>query len=93
MEKGEKMKQSVQKGILTVFVIAWMIMVFLFSNQDATDSTNTSDIFVSTITKTFGIVEEEQIETIRFIVRKLAHFSLYTLGGILIYILFNTFTR
>lgn len=87
-----KNKYSIICGIL---VILWMISVFLFSNQASVESTTTSGNFITHFVTFFNsYLSEEKIQEIvnilQPIVRKLAHFSLYTLGGILIATFFYT---
>ena len=73
-----------------------MVTVFMLSHQIAEDSSKTSSNFITVIIKLFNKdIEQEQLETIMLkvetIVRKLAHFVLYTLGGMLITIMFINF--
>lgn len=86
------------KIIFGILVFIWMAIVFNFSNQPAETSTNTSGNTIKAIINIFPNIrnleenEKEQIvSNLQPIVRKLAHFSIYTLGGILIYILINTY--
>lgn len=85
-----------RKIISITLVILWMIIVFWFSSQIGDDSQVTSG---NTIRKIITFINndidklklEEIVEILQPIVRKLAHFTLYTLGGILIFNLFNSF--
>ena len=73
-------------------VIIWMIIIFLFSNQKAVNSSKLSD---GLILKTVRIIEkinhktysDEEILT-KFVrpVRKVAHFTIYLILGILVYL-------
>lgn len=93
-----KIAVSNRKRILYgIFVIIWMILVFSFSSQNGDESQSTSDIItdrvVEVITKINTNVEYESTrECISFIIRKLAHFSIYFIGGILIFNFINTFS-
>ncbi len=86
--------------ILTInifLVIFWMLLVFLFSNQNSIDSSETSKSTIRLLLKTFSVdyVYNESsnlVESLQFITRKCAHFILYTIGGILIYNLINYYT-
>ena len=89
-----------KKIILSILVIIWMTVIFMFSNQNAVTSQNTSDNvsekIVDTVTEVTNkkITENEKkniIEDIRFVIRKTAHFTLYCILGILIYLLLNEF--
>ena len=81
-----------------IFIILWMTTVFIFSNQESTESSGVSKKITNNIVKTFHIVdkyneEDKQniIDNIEHIIRKLAHYSLYTLGGFLIYLEINEY--
>ena len=79
-----------KKVISIILVITWMGIIFCFSNQNANDSTKVSDGFITTVINFFvdydlSIDEKELLlEKCSFIVRKLAHFTLYFILGILI---------
>lgn len=85
-----------RKIISITLVILWMIIVFWFSSQVGDDSQVTSG---NTIRKIITFINndidklklEEIVEILQPIVRKLAHFTLYTLGGILIFNMFSSF--
>ena len=71
----------------------WMIVVFLFSKEQSNETINTSEIFteriLNVVTKIIDIQEFEKGELVQILnpyVRKFAHYSLYTTGGILIII-------
>lgn len=92
------MKKKYIKIVFEIFLFVWMIIVFIFSNQPAEKSSNTSGNTIKTIINIFPNIrnleenEKEQIvSNLQPIVRKLAHFSIYTLGGILIYNFINTY--
>ena len=77
--------------IFSLLLLIWMIIVFYLSNQDATTSTGTSNIIVLKVAEAFNVVEPNEIDEISFVVRKLAHFTLYAIGGILSFNLLNTY--
>lgn len=73
-----------------LLVLAWMIMVFCFSHQPSEISTQTSGgvikTFVNFVIKDIDPAKEiVMVEELQHIVRKIAHFTLYLCGGILIY--------
>jgi len=84
--------------ILGILIIVWMCTVFYLSSEEGDTSNNTSGKTIRTVVDTLPstkklkekekskIVEDWQAPT-----RKLAHYSIYTVGGILIYIFMNTF--
>lgn len=84
---------KIKKIILTVVSISWMALIFFFSNQESTASTNISNSFMdSTIIKIYRIFDNDvTIEESKLIreyfflpVRKLAHLVLYFILGILV---------
>lgn len=91
-------KEKIKKIIYLAFIIIWMLTVFMFSNENGNESQNTSrnvtKAIVKIITYNKNILEEQEIALIEktdYFIRKLAHYSIYLLGGILIYNYINTF--
>ena len=81
-----------KKLILIVLIIIWMIVVFLFSGQQGKDSGNTSSKFIKVILKIFTKdVSEEKIQKLQLPIRKLAHFTIYAIGGMLVILLLNQY--
>lgn len=71
-------------------LIIWMIVIFLFSSQPATNSQKLSD---KTTIKIVELITKKEVTTptlttkkYRYLIRKSAHFFLYFILGILIYI-------
>lgn len=90
----EKLKQS----IYLILIIIWMLTVFMFSNQNGGTSQGISRKVTTTIvrivTQNQNLTDEQTnkiVENTDYLVRKLAHFSIYAVGGILIYNYINTF--
>ena len=81
-------KKTQIKILKIILIIIWMIIVFWFSAQKGVDSGNTSKSFTKEIMQMiFGesIVENSiLIEKIETIIRKLAHYTIYVIGGFLI---------
>ena len=82
-----------KKTIYTILIITWMSLIFMFSNQPATESSKLSDGFISTtignIYKLFNndVSEEKLIEIKKKYttpVRKTAHFTIYLILGLLV---------
>lgn len=80
------------KYIKLLLVILWMLVIFTFSNQKADDSTKLSD---GLILRTVRIIEkitnkqysdDEILDKFVTPVRKMAHFTIYFILGILVYI-------
>lgn len=86
MEKNKT--QKIIKLIDIILIIIWMITVFSFSNENGEKSSNTSKKITTTVVQKVSkkSVEEnkELIETTDLVIRKIAHYTLYTIGGILI---------
>ena len=88
----EKVKNNVPKNIvikriiLLVLIILWAVFVFGFSSQTGNESSGLSRKIAELFFKT-----EETLAIAEPIIRKLAHFSEYALGGLLIYFLADTY--
>lgn len=87
MKKFDKKIQI--KVVKIILIIIWMITVFRFSNQGGTESSSTS----AKVTKVIVDVvvndkkEENKVQfanKIEKVVRKFAHYTIYTIGGVLI---------
>ena len=82
---------NIKKIMSTILVIIWMFTIFYFSHQQGTGSSSTSKKVSMTIVNIFDIKNEMQdeekqeiVEKIEPVIRKLAHFGLYMIGGILL---------
>lgn len=75
--------------ILIILILLWMNIVFGFSGQNGEKSSGISFKISMLITRN----NEEIARTIEPYVRKIAHFSEYAVGGILIYLLLFTFKK
>lgn len=89
---------KVKKIVFLIFLIIWMLTIFAFSNQPSEETSVTSGKTIRAILNllpSFNQMEEteqeELIETLQPITRKLAHFSIYTLGGIIIALNINEY--
>lgn len=89
-KKKIDIKSIFYSNIKIALVIIWMIVVFKFSSEIGDDSSSTSGI---TITKILTLFKHDwdinelnkTVELLQPYARKLAHFTLYALGGFLIY--------
>lgn len=86
---------KIKKVVLISILVLLIISIFIFSGQDGTKSINTSDAFASLIIDKVANITKKDISTTRkqelviktrFIVRKIAHFALYFVLGIIIYL-------
>ncbi|MBP3461102.1 MAG: VanZ family protein [Bacilli bacterium] len=89
---GDKMKI-----LKTLMVLIWMSVIFTFSNQPSKESSNLSD---SLILKTVRIIEkfnhkqysdEEILKKFVKPVRKMAHFTIYLVLGILVFLMLKEY--
>ena len=71
----------------TFLVLIWMIIIFIMSSFNATDSANQSNFIVNIIANIFNI---NNISLLCLIIRKLAHFTEYLILGFLV---INMFTK
>lgn len=82
---------KLKRIISIILVLVWMSIIFSFSGQKGTKSGNTSKAVSRTIVNITGIgnkygetKKEEIVDIIEPIIRKIAHYTLYTIGGIII---------
>ena len=89
-----------KKIILYILIFLWMILIFFFSNQPSVESDGVSDGIMSKIINIVEVVtnyefSDEQIDNIYEYgitpLRKLAHFSIYFVLGILFYLLIKQY--
>lgn len=76
-----------KKTITIILIIIWMTTVFMFSNQPSDESSNLSEGLTETVLKLLHMYpdSQEKLDKIETVIRKLAHYSIYLIGGILIY--------
>ena len=92
------MNLKIQRIIFAVLTIATFITIFIFSSQNGDKSGSTSRGFTKKIIEILQLdknlsesEKENLIENSQFIIRKLAHFTIYTIAGINIFGFVNTF--
>ena len=82
------------KTVGIILILIWMVSIFAFSGQVGTESSGTSrkvtEFIVQLVSDKSVEENEELIGNLDKIIRKLAHYTIYTLGGILIYNYANT---
>lgn len=90
----------IKKVIYTILLIIWMIVIFMFSNANSTSSQKTSDTVTKKVIETTSKVthtkvnkkdEEKMIKDYRVLIRKTAHFTLYLILGVLVFLTFNSY--
>lgn len=92
------MKINILRGILIILLMLTFIQIFSFSNQNGTESSGISKKVTTAITKNVKKIksldkkeQEHVLEKIEKIIRKLAHFSIYMVVGILMMSLMSTY--
>lgn len=84
-----KTREVITRLLTLMLTVMICMVIFKFSSEDSGESTSTSDLVINYIininpfTKHLDIVQKEEIkEQMKLPIRKLAHFSIYTLLGI-----------
>ena len=90
------MRLNIIRGILIVLLMGTFYIIFSFSSQDSTESTGISMRVSETIINITRKGESQEVKyqlakNIEPIIRKLAHFSIYTLVGFLLMSLVSTY--
>ena len=81
-----------KKTILIILLVIWMLTVYCFSNQKGEISGNTSGKVIKAILNIFTKdISDEQVQKLQLPIRKLAHFTIYAIGGVLAIILLNQY--
>ena len=87
----KKLKQlNTSQRVFIVLTLAVMILIFIFSAQDADESSKTSSRFTKYAVRIFYSdydsqppeIQKEMWDKTSFMIRKTAHFSIYTLLGL-----------
>ena len=89
-------KNYIFRAIFLILTLIWMIVIFIFSNQPSKKSEDTSSgitrIIVEILNRDASIEEKQQkIESLDPYIRKLAHFTIYAIGGCVIFGFINTY--
>lgn len=92
------MKINILRCTLVLFLFCTFVVIFNFSNQDSEKSGSTSQKVTEAITKDIKSIQKlnknekaKVIDKIEDVIRKIAHFSLYALVGLLLMALFSTY--
>lgn len=87
----------IKRSILLVILLAICSIIFMFSNQNSEKSDSTSDKIIyrvlDIITKNNDLSRQEYDElytSVKVLVRKTAHFTIYTLLGLFLMLVLNT---
>ena len=92
------MKLNIIRGILITALIAIFVTIFGFSNQNAETSSGLSQKVTNFVVEIIPSIKnmpepekENVVDRVESIVRKIAHYSIYTLVGILLMSLMSTY--
>lgn len=81
-------KKTKIKIIKAILIVIWMMVIFNFSNQGGNKSSSTSSkvtrVIINVIVKDKEAPDKQTEERIEKVVRKGAHYTIYTIGGLLI---------
>ena len=92
------MNKNIIRVILIVLLIATFVRIFCFSSQDGEESSAVSRKVTTAVTQNVKKIRdmdskerELTLNKIEHVIRKIAHFSIYTLVGILMMALMSTY--
>jgi len=93
-----KININIKRAILIILLILTFFQIFRFSNQNGEKSSGISRKITTAVTKNVKKIQEldknkqeEVLGQIEKVIRKLAHFSIYMVVGILMMLLMNTY--
>lgn len=88
-----------RKYIYLILLVIWLVTVFAFSHEPSDESSSTSGKtiravidLVPSIRKMKDTEKEEIVKSLQPIARKLAHFTLYTIGGVISALYINEYS-
>ena len=92
------MKKNIERIILLILLLGTMTIIFGFSSQDGKESGNISKKITEQIVKRIPQIQEKEqeekeiiINRIEKVIRKIAHFSIYTVVGIIVMAFISTY--
>ncbi len=81
-----KIRRKLPLIISAAIVIITLVALFVFSGQDGDESSKTSGVIVDLVIRLFRLSDDSKtLNTITFVVRKLAHFSIFAVLGASLY--------
>lgn len=87
-----------RKSVLWILTILWMLLIFSFSAQTATESSEVSQSVTVSIIKRLPVIRsmspDEQDSIAKMVhntVRKIAHFTIYAVLGVLVFLLLQSY--
>jgi len=87
-DKEISIRYIVVAAIFWIITVSWIVMIFHFSNQTATQSSNTSNMVVNLLNELFGIDIQDDM-----IIRKVAHTMEFALLTIFSYVALSSTNR
>lgn len=97
-----KVSTKYKKYFKIILLITWMIVIFNFSNQNASNSTKLSNGVTKTIVNIESALKKEELTTEKraelvknksFYIRKLAHFTEFMILGILVLLVIKDYRQ
>ena len=92
------MNKNIIRAILIILLIATFVRIFCFSSQDGEESSAVSRKVTTAVTQNVKKIQdmdskqrELTLDKIEHFIRKIAHFSIFTLVGILMMALMSTY--
>ena len=88
------MFNNFKRPILFILILAWMVIIFIFSSQNVEKSKSLSSIITNVVTRILYKDKEltkKETSKIHHNVRKSAHFTFYFVSGILFLNFYNQF--
>lgn len=92
------MRLKIQRAIFAILTIVTFIVIFIFSSQNGNKSGSTSRNFTRKVVEILRIdknLDENQedllIENLQYLIRKLAHFTIYAIAGMNMMGFINTY--
>ncbi len=83
-----------KKIIKTLLLVGWLVLIFYFSAQNGTISSNTSGRLLTLIANFLKVSDVEKfVSTFSFLIRKTAHFSEYFLLFVISYNCFKEYFK
>lgn len=98
ISKYKSIKMNLLRAFLIICLLGTFFMIFGFSSQNAEESGGLSEKVTITVTKNVKKIQnleqtekEKVLSRIETVIRKIAHFSIYTLVGFLLMAIFSTY--
>lgn len=86
----------IKKVIYLICIILCLITIFMFSSEDSKESNNTSKTIINKSVNTYENVTKKDVnnkkvvKTLNYPVRKCAHYTIYLILGIFVYLYMST---